>query len=73
MLDINLGETGDSQPVARELRKLSVPFMFVTGYGQGEHLSDEFADVPRLTKPITKDDLRYCIARVLGSVPPPPR
>lgn len=54
VLDVNLGE-GASFELARSLRTASVPFLFFTGYDPGV-IPPEFADVPRLEKPV--DDAR---------------
>ena len=67
VLDINLGRSGDSQPVARHLKDLGVPFLFATGYGDSRTLAPEFGEVLRLTKPVTVRDLKDAIARLLAS------
>ena len=55
VLDVNLaGERID--PVAQALSRRKVPFVFVTGYGEGV-LSEEFAERPRLCKPFRIADL----------------
>ena len=56
ILDINLG--GETvYPVADALMRLSVPFAFVTGYGN-ESVDSRFAQVKRLEKPIGFESLR---------------
>ncbi len=56
ILDINLhGQS--SAPVASLLRKRQKPFFFVTGYGSGAILPDEFRRYRRLLKPIAPMDL----------------
>lgn len=51
LLDINLaGEP--VYPVAAELRRRTIPFLFLSGYGP-EDRDPEFAGVPLLSKPIT--------------------
>lgn len=50
LLDVNLGE-GASFDVARALRTRGTPFVFFTGY-DASALPPEFADVPRLEKPV---------------------
>jgi two-component SAPR family response regulator len=68
VLDVNLaGERID--PVAQALSRRKVPFVFVTGYGEGV-LSEEFAERPRLCKPFRMADL---LGAVLKIVKPPIR
>jgi len=68
VLDVNLaGERID--PVAQALSRRKVPFVFVTGYGEGV-LSKEFAERPRLCKPFRMADL---LGAVLKIVKPPIR
>jgi len=56
VLDVNLGiET--SEPIAEELHRIGVPFLFASGYDKGlERLTSKF-DAPLLKKPFTSDDL----------------
>ncbi len=56
ILDVNLGvET--SEPIAEELARVGVPFMFASGYDQGlERLTAKF-NAPLLKKPFTRDSL----------------
>lgn len=49
-VDVNLG-AGPSFEIPRRLRGADVPFLFVTGYDAGT-IPPEFADVPRLEKPV---------------------
>jgi two-component SAPR family response regulator len=68
VLDVNLaGERID--PVAQALSRRKVPFVFVTGYGEGV-LSEEFAERPRLCKPFRMADL---LGALLNIVEPPIR
>jgi PAS domain S-box-containing protein len=56
ILDINLaGEM--VYPVARRLQAISVPFVFMTGYGL-ESIEERFPDVRVLQKPIERDILQ---------------
>jgi PAS domain S-box-containing protein len=56
ILDINLaGEM--AYPVARRLRAISVPFVFMTGYGL-ETIEERFPDVRVLQKPIEREILQ---------------
>lgn len=55
VLDVNVA--GDEVfPVARQLRKDGVPFLFATGYGE-RGLPDEFSGCPVLQKPYMPDEL----------------
>ena len=59
ILDINLG--GETvYPVADALARLSVPFVFVTGYG-GESVDSRFSQVKRLEKPVGFENLRSVV------------
>lgn len=60
VLDINLGR-GTSFELARALNSLGVPFVFITGYDQSA-IPAEFADVPRLEKPVSNDRLIKALA-----------
>lgn len=54
VLDVNLGSS-TSFPVAHELMRLGVPFIFATGYGKEVDFPAEFRTVPLVGKP-------YCAA-----------
>ncbi|MFK7879000.1 HWE histidine kinase domain-containing protein [Roseobacter sp.] len=56
-LDINLGQGVTSEPIASELLRRNVPFIFVTGYGEQHSLAPHLNNVPTLTKPITRREL----------------
>jgi two-component SAPR family response regulator len=63
VLDINLaGERVD--PVATVLAQRNVPFVFVTGYGDG--VPGEHSGRPRLGKPFTRDQLRRALRLAIG-------
>ena len=47
MLDVNLG-SGNSFPVAEELRRRNIPFIFATGYGDGSAIPAGFAPAVRV-------------------------
>ena len=64
ILDINLGET-TSLPVAEALKRLGVPFIFATGYGEGTSIPEGFADVPIVRKPY---DIAAVVAAMAGVV-----
>ncbi len=65
ILDVNLGQS-TSLPVAEELRRLGVPFVFATGYGDGNMIPPEFAGVPLVRKPYDIDALLAAVAQVLA-------
>lgn len=55
ILDVNLG--GEMVfPLADQLMKLAVPFVFVTGYSCGK-MAERFATVPCISKPFKMRDL----------------
>jgi DNA-binding response OmpR family regulator len=49
ILDVNI-HGKRSYPVAEELERRSIPYIFATGYGDTEH-PPEFSGVPTVTKP----------------------
>ena len=61
ILDVQLAD-GDSFSIARLLQRRGTPFLFVTGYGQ---ITDEFADVPLVLKPIDRDRLLQELSALL--------
>jgi CheY-like chemotaxis protein len=62
ILDVNLdGE--NTLPVAAELGKRGIPYMFATGYGQGP--VEQSPEVPVLSKPFALDDLERILADLL--------
>ena len=65
MLDLNLaGRAVD--PVADELARRGVPFIFVTGYGSQE-LRGDYNNRPRLPKPFRRLDLRRILTATFAS------
>jgi CheY-like chemotaxis protein len=56
ILDINLAGTL-VYPVAEELTRRGIPFVFVTGYGI-ESIDKRFTDIPVLQKPIERETLQ---------------
>ncbi|WP_240624554.1 HWE histidine kinase domain-containing protein [Aurantiacibacter odishensis] len=65
MLDFNLGNE-TSLPIAEELREKGVPFFFASGYGASDVIPPEFASVPVITKPYTREQIEQAIAQVRG-------
>lgn len=59
VLDIQLAGNA-VYPLAEELRRRSVPFLFLTGY-DGDHIRADFASTPTLTKPYSEDGLTRLI------------
>ena len=64
VLDINLG-VGTSIPVAEELLRRSIPFVFATGYGDQSWIAPALAAAPVVRKPYDTDELIQAIGRVL--------
>ena len=64
-LDVNLGGGETSALVAQRLLSEQVPFAFATGYGDRVALPDDFARVPRLTKPVSGSILRAAVNDLL--------
>lgn len=68
LLDLSLrGET--AYPVADRLQERGVPYIFITGYGQG-HLAPRHALVPELSKPFGPDQLAGVLAKAGWAVRP---
>lgn len=57
MLDVNLGRES-SLPVAEELERRGIRFVFATGYGEDAGLLGAFADRPVMRKPFSRDGLK---------------
>jgi light-regulated signal transduction histidine kinase (bacteriophytochrome)/CheY-like chemotaxis protein len=68
VLDVNLG-SDTSIPVAYELRRLGVPFIFATGYGDGQMIPAELRTTPMARKPYDSESLVALVARVLRDRP----
>ena len=67
ILDINLG-SDTPIPVARELHKRGIPFMFATGYADGVMVPEEFSNAPIIRKPYDEDALMSGIGLLVDSV-----
>ncbi|MDQ0316478.1 HWE histidine kinase domain-containing protein [Amorphus orientalis] len=65
VLDVNLGEE-TSIPVAEELTRRGVPFLFATGYGDGSMIPSDFAAVPVVRKPYETDALITALSALLA-------
>jgi DNA-binding NtrC family response regulator len=66
VLDVNLGQ-GTSVPVAEELVRRGIPFVFATGYGEGTELPGDFPGVPVVRKPYTGFSLVEAITRAVAA------
>lgn len=64
ILDVNLG-SGSSLPVADELERLGIPFMFATGYGDTAMIPERMRDLPIVRKPYSIESLRGALAAML--------
>ena len=60
VLDVNLG-IGNSIPVAEELVRQGVPFVFATGYGDSVMIPEKLRGVPMVRKPYTADSLKSAL------------
>lgn len=65
VLDVNLG-AGTSIPVAEDLARRGVPFVFATGYGEGAQIPGGFRSVPVVRKPYNSAALVEAIAEVVA-------
>lgn len=65
VLDINLHGTS-VVPVAHRLRADGIPFVFLTGYGDGELLPEDMRDLPRLDKPVDGERLVRAMLDLVG-------
>ena len=57
VLDVNLG-VESSEPIAEELHRLGVPFIFASGYDEGLNRLTARFDAPLLRKPFTSNDIK---------------
>lgn len=64
VLDVNLGDE-TSIPVAEELMRRGIPFVFATGYGDGSMIPSTLSHVPIVRKPYEVADLIAAISSVL--------
>ena len=65
-LDLNLA--GRSvYPVADELARRGIPFLFVTGYG-AEELRSDYTNRPKLPKPFRRLDLQHLMTMTFARV-----
>jgi DNA-binding response OmpR family regulator len=69
ILDVNLGPRGTSYPVARELARRHIPFVFLSAYPRAS-LDRAFDDVPLFQKPLADTRLRDIIEAFGRDAPP---
>lgn len=60
LLDLSVTD-GLVFPVAEELHRRQIPFIFCTGFDEYDLIPQGMRDSPRLTKPFTEEDLRGAI------------
>ncbi|MCC6918290.1 MAG: GAF domain-containing protein [Alphaproteobacteria bacterium] len=65
VLDVNLG-TGTSIPVAEELIRRAIPFVFATGYGDSITIPPSLRHVPVVRKPYDGDALVGMLTRAIA-------
>lgn len=56
LLDVNLGSE-TSEPIASELVRRAIPFVFATGYGDASGITKSFPDAIVIQKPYTKNSI----------------
>lgn len=64
ILDVNL-DGKEIYPVADILAKRGLPFIFVSGYGEGS-LAEPYRDRPSLQKPFQADQLKTAMEKLVG-------
>ncbi len=64
ILDVNLAGQ-EIYPVAEILAKRGLPFIFVTGYGEGS-LAEPFRGRPALQKPFQAEQLKTALEKLLA-------
>jgi two-component SAPR family response regulator len=64
---LNIGLAGETSiPIARLLQVAGIPFLFASGYGEVNPLSDDLRAYPLIAKPFTKDALRSAVSIALS-------
>lgn len=64
LLDVNLGSE-NSLPIAKQLREMTVPFVFATGYGEIFDCPDFAADITCISKPYDSDMIKSALSNCL--------
>ena len=67
VLDVNMGEGKNSEPVAQILRSRGVPFIFVTAYND-DQITFRTSDDRVLRKPVTGKEMIAALDRVVGDL-----
>jgi DNA-binding NtrC family response regulator len=67
VLDVRLGQSESSEPVALELKARNIPFVAVTGYAV-EQCPPAFDGAPVLVKPVRSADLMGVLRRCLAGI-----
>ncbi|MET0172643.1 response regulator [Agrobacterium vaccinii] len=65
LLDVSLSD-GMSYELARHLRDFSIPFGFVSGYGDTSGFPPDFVDSHLLDKPFGEAELRAFVTRIMS-------
>jgi two-component SAPR family response regulator len=65
ILDVNLGSE-TSIPIAEELARREIPFVFATGYGEKGMVPASFANIPIVRKPYDAESLAEAIIQVVA-------
>lgn len=63
ILDINLGDQ-TSLPIAEELIRRRIPFLFATGYGEQARLPEHLAAIPIVQKPYQAEGIAEALERL---------
>ncbi len=61
VLDLNLGDT-TSEDVAAELQRLSIPYVFATGYRDGVNIPEGYSTIPVVRKPVARGALSAALS-----------
>lgn len=64
VLDVNLG-SDTSIPVAEELQRRGIPFVFATGYGDGATIPEHLRQTAIVRKPYSEESLRAELSKTL--------
>lgn len=67
VLDLNLGQGKTSHEVASKLMERGVPTIFVSGYGDRFPIPPHLSGITTLTKPVSSNKLKHCLAGLLGT------
>lgn len=66
LLDVNLGKGQTSSAVAERLQQLNIPFAFLTGYREGEFIS-EFRKTVHISKPVMPETVLREVRKLLDA------